>query len=315
MDVLSNVLDAVHISGAVLFRVEFGDPFAYSTPPSEQYAPMLVKHARRLMMFHLVLAGGCLLQVGNGEPVEVGAGDVIMLPRGDALMLADASAPPAESIFGCLPPFPWLEPVQLTLGGDGPRTTIICGFLHTDEAILGPLIADLPSLVVVRTATALPRLKAMLAYTVEELQAGRPGSPSIVNRLTEVLFIEVLRHTLIDSEHTTLLAALRDPIVGRTLAALHGDPARPWTVEEMARAAASSRTLVAERFHALVGCPPAEYLARWRMQLAARRLHDGRQSTAAVAESVGYQSESAFNRAFQRYLGETPAAWRRQRRG
>jgi AraC-like DNA-binding protein len=315
MDVLASVLEAVHLSGAVLFRVAFGDPFAYSAPPSEQYAPMLVRHARRLMIFHLVLEGGCLAQVGNGPPIRVEGGDVIMLPRGDALLLADPSFPAAESIFGCLPPFPWLEAPHLRLGGDGPKTQIICGFLHTDEAILAPLVTDLPSLVVVKTAAALPRLKAMFDYTADEMREGRPGSQSVVNRLAEILFIEVLRHTLTDSAHTTLLAALRDPIVGRTLEALHREPERGWTIAAMAQAAASSRTLVAERFHALVGCPPIEYLTRWRMQLAARRLAEGRESIAAVAEAVGYQSEAAFNRAFRRYLGATPAAFRRQRQG
>jgi len=314
MDVLSDLLNSVHISGSVLFHAEFGDPFAYGSPNSEQYASMLVPQARRLMIFHLVLEGTCLARCAEGATVEVQAGDIIMLPRGDALVLADDQNTPTVPIFTCLPPFPWTAAPDLRLGGEGPRTRLICGFLYADEAILQTLTNDLPPLLVLDTHSVLPRIRAMRDYVLDELRAGRPGGASLVNRLAEILFVEVLRHALTEGEHTTLRAALRDPVVGRALRAVHDDPARAWTIEEMARAAASSRSLLAERFHGLVGCPPIEYLTRWRMQLAARRLSEGRDSIATVAEDVGYRSEAAFNRAFRRHLGETPAAWRRQRR-
>lgn len=112
---------------------------------------------------------------------------------------------------------------------------------------------------------------------------------------------------------TTGLAGLRDPYVGRALAALHGEPGAPWTLEDLARAAGLARSSLAERFAALVGEPPMQYLARWRMQLAAGLLaatHDG---VAAIGARVGYASEAAFHRAFKKHVGVPPAAWRRRR--
>jgi len=311
MDVLSDLLNSVHISGSVLFHAEFGDPFAYASPNSEQYASMLVPQARRLMIFHLVLEGTCLARCAEGATVEVEAGNIIMLPRGDALVLADDQNTPTVPIFTCLPPFPWTSAPDLRLGGEGPRTRLICGFLYADEAILQTLTNDLPPLLVLDTHSALPRIQAMRDYVLDELRAGRPGGASMVNRLAEILFVEVLRHALTDGEHATLRAALRDPVVGLALTALHDDPARPWTIEEMARAAASSRSLLAERFHGLVGCPPIEYLTRWRMQLAARRLGERGAKVAAVAQEVGYDSEAAFSKAFKRAVGSAPGAYRR----
>lgn len=317
MDVLSDVLNSIRITGSVLFRADFGAPFAFATPPSRDYAHLLVPNARRLILFHLVADGECLAHGDGQPPVAVGAGDVIMLPYGDAVTLSDDSCPPPRSIFEVMPPQPWREPPQLDCGGTGAKTRLLCGFLHADEVILQPLLAGMPKLLVIRAGDALPRLKAIVSYTLEEVRAGRPGGACVVNRLAEILFVEILRHYIAahHEEASSPLASLSDPVVGRALMLLHAEPARRWTVQALARSVATSRSLLSERFNRLAGCPPMHYLARWRVQLAARRLADGPESIAAVGAAVGYESEAAFSRAFKRQLGEPPAAWRRRQQG
>jgi len=144
-----------------------------------------------------------------------------------------------------------------------------------------------------------------------ESRSTRPGGENVLARLSELMFVETIRHHLatLPLSETGWLAGLRDPIVGHALAALHGDPAAPWTVDRLARAVAISRSVLAERFTAIVGQPPMQYLALWRMQLASRRLSDG-EHLASVAAAIGYESEASFSRAFKKLVGRSPAAWR-----
>jgi len=140
----------------------------------------------------------------------------------------------------------------------------------------------------------------------------RAGSQSVLNRLSELMFVEVIRlhmdQLAIDS--TGWLAGLRDPLVGRALTLLHARPAHGWTLEELAAQAAASRSTLVERFSKLVGCAPIQYLTQWRMQLAAKRLVDPRVKIAAIAHEVGYDSEAAFSRAFKKFVGRSPSQWR-----
>jgi len=145
-----------------------------------------------------------------------------------------------------------------------------------------------------------------------EARSGRPGGENVLARLAELLFVEAIRRYLegLPPAETGWLAGLRDSVVGQALAALHGEPGRAWTVEHLAREVGASRSVLAERFTEIVGQPPMQYLALWRMQLASRLLVDGG-SIATVAGAVGYESEAAFSRAFKKLVGEAPAAWRR----
>jgi len=177
------------------------------------------------------------------------------------------------------------------------------------------LLASLPR-VIHLSAGASDRSSAWLATLMDlaakESGASRPGSENVLARLSELMFVETIRAYLetLPETGTGWLAGLRDPMIGRSLAALHGDPRAPWTVEELARQAGLSRSVFAERFTAMVGEPPMQYLALWRMQLASRLLVEGAQVSAA-ADAVGYASEAAFSRAFKKLLGQSPAAWRR----
>ena len=314
MDVLSDVLGSVRLSGSVLFTADFTAPFAVVSPPSETYASELVADARRLILFHLILDGHCTARCGNGPPIEVSAGDMLLLPYGDTFTVEDGNGAKLHSIFEIVPPLPWRETPRVAWGGDGDATRLLCGFLHADELLLQPLLADLPPLVAIRAADTMPRLRNLQGFVADEMAAARAGGASVVQRLVELLFVESLRHILTArfDGPAPPLASIGDPVVGKALMLLHADPARNWTVDAVANEATTSRSLLAERFTKMVGCPPMEYLARWRMQLAARRMLDSPDSLAEIAAVVGYESDNGFNRTFRRYFGEPPARWRRE---
>ena len=160
------------------------------------------------------------------------------------------------------------------------------------------------------------KVGALMASTVREVialvDAATPGTQMMLGRMMELLFVEVLRRHVsrLPSGSKGWFAALNDAIVGRALALVHADPARKWTADDLAREAGSSRTVLAERFKALLGRPPIDYVTSWRLQLAADRLRSGNESIAGIAADVGYESEAAFNRAFKRETGLTPGRWR-----
>jgi AraC-like DNA-binding protein len=206
---------------------------------------------------------------------------------------------------------PWSEPPYLDYGGNGARTRILCGYLHCADARLSPFLDSLPPIMRIDGSLGIASsLFAVQGLLVEEAQKQRPGYFCVLERLTETFFIEALRQYMTEApDAARALAALKDPIVGRALAFLHAEPMRAWTVPALAREAAVSRSTLASRFVSLIGCPPMQYLTRWRLQLAARRLREERGGIAEVAAAAGYESEAAFNRAFKRHLGAPPATW------
>jgi AraC-like DNA-binding protein len=192
-------------------------------------------------------------------------------------------------------------------GGGGGRTSVVCGYLHCDAPLFEPVVSALPPVFVVRppSGPAAEWVSASIQYALD-------AKASLAVRLPELLFLEVLR-LYVQSQPPHLsgwLAALHDPIVGPALTELHREPARDWTLDELARRSACSRSTLNERFSRLVGRAPMRYLAEWRLQLAAEMLQETTLGVAAVAYRVGYESEAAFNRAFKRGMGKPPAQWR-----
>src|SRR5262245_48153255 len=213
------------------------------------------------------------------------------------------------------PATPCRFPETVTLGDGGEVTaTFVCGFLGCDRRPFNPLLSTLPRRLHVPGLSG-GWLQSFTHQVVEESRAQRVGASSVLTRLAELMFVEVLRRYVetLPPGHQGWLAGLRDEIVGRGLSLLHGDPAHPWTIDELANGVALSRSAFADRFTAVVGQPPMQYLAHWRMQLAAARLATGNTKVAAIAEEVGYDSEPAFSRAFKRLMGVSPATWRRAR--
>jgi AraC-like DNA-binding protein len=314
MDVLSEMLRVVRMVGAIFIHARFTAPWCYQSPRADIAAPVLEPGAERVVIFHLVTEGECVVEMPGRPTVHLGAGDVVIFPRGDAHRMA--SAPGMTAASGAdLCKLLSRRPRHLAYGGGGARTRIACGYLACDERLARMLLAGLPPLVKVnvRGSNAGAWLEASLRYALAEARSPRPGGEGVLAKLAEVLFIEVLR-LYMNQEHTGRvgwLAGLADPVVGAALNAMHAYPTRAWTLEALATHAASSRSVLAERFRDLVGSTPMHYLAQLRMLLAANLLRQTNAPMARVAEDVGYQTDTAFIRAFRREYGMPPGAWRR----
>jgi AraC-like DNA-binding protein len=206
-------------------------------------------------------------------------------------------------------------PFQLKTGVDGPSDThLVCGFFSCDSRPFNPLLEALPRFIRIGRSDAIAGglLDQFIRFATAETNNKRPGSQSVLNRLSELMFVEVVRVRMdeLAENNTGWLAALRDPLVGRALTLLHDRPAHPWTLEDLSAQAGASRSALADRFTQLMGYPPIQYLTRWRMQLAAKKLADTNAKVAVVAQEVGYDSEAAFSRAFKKFAGRAPSEWR-----
>jgi AraC-like DNA-binding protein len=314
-DVLSDVLRVVRMSGAVFFRADMAGPWAARSVPGRELARALFPSARQLLLFHVVEAGRTWMALDGAEPIACVAGDIVVLPYGDEHTLASdltlQPVPMRALLEQAMAPGDGVH--QIAAGGGSERSRIVCGFLHCDDLLFNPLCRGLPPLIHVRAADEPPGslLAAMAASLVREASAAEAGTSCLLSRLSELVFVAVLRRhmAMLAPGQVGWVAALADPIVGRALQLLHATPKAPWTVDTLARQVGASRSILADRFRRKVGQPPMQYLASWRLQLAADLLRDGSRGVAAVAAQVGYESEAAFNRAFKRHAGQPPAAW------
>jgi AraC-like DNA-binding protein len=271
-------------------------------------------HLRHVSVFHLIAAGKCSVELATGERRDISAGDILLMPYADQHKFWSGRTTEMPLADDVVRPGPLKGMWNINHGGGGQETRMVCGFLESSEFLLTPVFRTLPPLLVDRAED--DQVSTLIKSTVGQILAmtetAAPGSELMLGRLMELLFVEVLRRyaTRLPASAKGWFAALNDPIVGRALQLVHGDPARRWTVDELAREAGSSRTVLAERFHAVLGQAPIEYITCWRMQLAAERIRNGAGSLAAIAADVGYDSEAAFNRAFKRVTGVTPGRWR-----
>ena len=312
-DVLSDVLGAVRLTGAVYFDYELRTPWVAEAPPSQQIVSAVMPGSQRLIEYHLLARGGGWVQLVGGEPVRLDEGDLVLFPQGDPHVLASSPGLRAAPDLAVYARTPSPLPLVYEAGGAGPdEARVICGFLGCDDRPFNPLLDALPRMLHVPAAAGTDGwTRTLLMAAVRESRSGRPGAENVLSRLSELMFVETVRRYLERlPEQTGWLAGLRDPLVGRALAAFHGEPAEPWTVDTLARRAGTSRSVLAERFTALLGQPPMQYVTLWRMQLASRALKDGA-SIAEVAATVGYDSEAAFSRAFKKAVGQSPGGWRR----
>jgi AraC-like DNA-binding protein len=322
MDALSEVLGVVRLTGAVFLDMELRAQWSYITAPARAIAEVLMPDADHVIPYHLVTEGACYAKLLDGDPVKLRAGDLILFPAGDRHMLATASEAalrlkPTEITGESLNQL--LKRGEITAfrkGRVGKTTRIACGFLACDRRLAEPILLSLPRLlkVSVRDRGAADWVQSSIRHSVTESTSLRPGAAIVLARLSEVLFVEAIRRYMeeIPPGDSGWLAALRDRYVGRTLSLLHEQPAYPWTVDGLARKVGLSRSALGQRFNALIGVPPMQYLTRWRISLAATRLRESNMSILRVATDVGYESEGAFNRAFKRELGLPPAKWRKR---
>jgi len=315
MDALSETLRVVRLVGAIFINGRFTAPWCYQSPRADSAARLLEPGAERVVIFHLITEGNCFVDMGSSPPVPLSAGDAVVFPQGHAHRMC--SAPGLEPARGArLETVLSRRPRQLVYGGGGARTRLVCGYLACDARLARMLLSGLPPLLKVslRGSNAGRWLEASVQYALAEARSPRPGGAGVLSKLAEVLFIEVLRLYMNEqsASDSGWLAAVRDRIVGAALTELHARPAHAWTLEALARAAGTSRSVLAERFQHLVGSAPMEYLAQWRMLLAANLLCGSNAPLARIAEDVGYQTDTAFIRAFRREYGMPPAAWRRR---
>ena len=312
MDALSDVLRAVKLTGAVFLDAEFHDPWCVAADGAllRQRLPG-VEH---FVYYHYLAAGRCHAQVRGGESALVDAGQIVVFPQGDAHLMASAPELAPTSIEAVLARSAGGALTRLRHGGSGEATRLVCGFLACDPRLCRPLLAALPRLMTVRLGEGAESEwhERSIERSLAEAGAARAGSQALLARLSELLFVETLRRYLegLPPDQGGWFAGLRDPFVGRGLALLHRDSAQPWTVERLAREVGCSRSVLAERFTHFIGQSPMRYLARWRLATAAGLLKGGDARLAQVAQQVGYESETAFNRAFKREYGVPPKRWR-----
>jgi AraC-like DNA-binding protein len=314
MDALSDMLGVVRMVGAIFFNAKFTAPWCYQSPRADAAAPLLAPGAERVVIFHFITEGECYAEVDGQPAMKLIAGDAVVFSQGDRhRMTSMPGVAPAKGAR--LDAVLMRRPRQIVYGGGGAATRLICGYMACDARLASLLLAGLPPLVKVnvRGSNAGTWLEASLRYALGEARSPRPGGAGVLAKLAEVLFIEVLRLYMSDrsEERIGWLAGVNDRIVGAALKLLHKSPAQAWTLEELAHAAGTSRSVLAERFQRLVGSSPMQYLTQWRMLLASNLLRGGNTPMARIAEAVGYQTDSAFSRAFRREFGSPPATWRR----
>jgi AraC-like DNA-binding protein len=319
MDALSDVLRVVHLTGAVYLNGAFSAPWCVVGHVDSALCSGYLPPSERVVSFHLVTQGSCwaMLPHDRAGAFQVDAGDVIVVPQGETHVLGSSidlsPVPTAPLLANQVATMPG-EVMTLDYGGGGAVTRIVCGFLTAQDIWRNPLLSSLPRLFKVgMRGSRASWLESSMRFATEEAASTHAGSATVLAKLSELVFVEAVRRYVdtMSDDSKGWLAGLRDRFVARALTLMHARPAYRWTVEDLAQNVGMSRSGLAQRFADLLGVPPMQYLALWRLQLAAQQLRLGDRSLALVAEDVGYESEAAFNRAFKREFGVPPATWRR----
>lgn len=314
-DVLSEVLRAIRLTGSVFLTGRFSAPFGVISPRRWD-GDLPMARFRHISVFHLIAEGGGMLETAEGERRAISAGDLLLMPFTAEHRFWNgphSGFMPAETL---VQPGPIEGVSVIRHGGGGPEMRIVCGFLESSELLPTPVFRTLPHLIVENAGEdqLTSSLADMAREIVRQVDDAKPGAQLVLSRLMELLFVEILRRhaARLPQGSRGWLAALNDPMVSRALEMIHAAPQRRWTLEDLARRCGGSRTVLNERFNRLLGKPPIEYLAGWRIQLAAEKLGDTAESLARISEQVGYESEAAFSRAFKRAMGVSPGRWREQ---
>jgi AraC-like DNA-binding protein len=322
VDTLSDVLQAVRLKSAVFFDVDTTAPWVAEAPPARVIASAVMPESEHVIEYHVVTGGSCWASVigYDIEPVRLSAGDVVAFPQGDAHVLSSAPGMRGETDLAVFnrPDDTSQLPLLLNLdGGSADRAHLVCGFLGCDSRPFNPLLESLPRILHSHgsVAGAGGWFNEFMRFAIMEAKEKRAGGSGILSKLGELMFAELVRQhvELLPEGNTGWLAGLRDRYVGRALNLLHTEPARAWTLDQLAEEVGLSRSSFADRFRRIVGGPAMQYLQKWRLQMAASKLLDGSPNIAIIAAEVGYESEAAFSRAFKRSVGLPPAEWRTKR--
>jgi AraC-like DNA-binding protein len=319
MDAFSEILTGVKLNGAVFFTAEFSAPWGFSASPSNIMAATIAPGAEHMVLYHLVVDGGALVELATGESLELTPGDIVVFPHGDAHHMGSKGAARPFPNYGINAKIKARDLSPLRAGGGGEVSRFVCGYMTCDPYLSRPVLNGLPPVfkVNIRADRSGKWLESSIMHLVEEAASGRVGSEAMLAKLSEALFVDTLRRYVAGLPEHQLgwLAGTRDPVVGKSLGLLHGRIAHPWTIADLADEVGISRSALVERFTKFLSEPPMTYLTRWRLQLAARSLERTSRGVAEIAAEVGYESEAAFNRAFKREFGQPPGRYRSDCKG
>jgi AraC-like DNA-binding protein len=320
LDVLSEVLRAVRLTGAVYFDVNARAPWVAESPPTAVICDRVMPEFEHVIAFHIMMDGACWAQVGDEAlpPVRLEAGDAIIFVGGEGHFMGSEPGRRAAPNMGMYyrpsdRPLPF---VFNEFGGTGVPARFVCGYLGCDARPFNPILDALPRQLHVRSTSEAGNLTTnLIRVALQESERPRAGGETILSKLSELMFLQAVRQHVdgLPPGSTGWLAGLRDRHVGAALALMHARPTEAWSLDALAREVGLSRSVFAERFTAVMHAPPMHYLSNWRLQLAARMLEGQGISIAQAAAAVGYESEAAFNRAFKKQVGLPPGAWRRTR--
>jgi AraC-like DNA-binding protein len=320
MDVLSDVLRVVRLTGALYFDIDTGSPWVGESPGTTEIAAAVMPEVEHVISFHAIMSGACWAALADDSmpPLRLNAGDIVVFPGGAPNVMSSSPGERSEPNMAMYyRPIDQHLPFRLIHGGSGKeRTRFICGYLGCDARPFNPLLAALPPMLSVRKpADGSGWVTDLFRLALEEGRSGRAGGETILAKLSELMFVEVIRRHLeiLPDDSRGWLSGLRDPHVGEAIRLIHARPAEEWTLARLARQVGLSRSTFADRFSQYVQISPMQYLVRWRLQLAARLLEQPSLSIAQAGATVGYESEAAFNRAFKKFVGVPPGTWRKGR--
>ncbi len=308
MDVLTDIMLALRLKGRLYFRTELTAPWGIYVPPQQNVA-----------RFHIVIRGNGWLKVDDiDESVPMANGDLVIIPHGAGHDIVDAPTTPSRPLDMVLSEVDYAGVGALVYGGGGMGCSLVCGEFAFDSEVFNPLMDNLPPVMHVQGNESYNTtwLDNTLGFIAHEAATEQTGASAIIDRLAEIIFIQVIRAYVNASDpHIPFLAALGDPLMRNALSLIHEQPELNWSVADLGQAIGMSRTAFSNRFGELVGMTPYQYLTTVRMQRAAQHLQTTDEPIVEVAETVGYESEAAFSTAFKRHFGVRPGKYRQQKRG
>ena len=308
MNLIQQMMSAHRLVGGIVYDAEMAGDWSIMSQFQPEHCAPVFPIPERIVAYHYVRRGELIVCLAGASPIRADAGTMVLFPRNDPHIICsapDVPPTPAERVFTSDGK---QGPNVVRIRGDGPECALFCGWLGVDDSD-DALIAALPSVLTARCDGEARGafVSSSLRYAAGELS----GNAAMVARLSQLFFEEAVNRYLetLSPEGEQRLAALRDPAIARALAMIQDDRLEQVTLDMLAREAGLSRTVLTERFVALLGVPPMRYRARLKLKRAAQRLRDG-EAIGDVAYAAGFSSEAAFTRAFKRAYGEPPAAWR-----
>lgn len=314
MDVLSNVLSSVRLASEIYLSVEMTAPWGVAFPDQPDRA-----------LFYLLSRGSCYIEVpGEGGAVPLSGGDIVMLPAGSPHFMRDRPSSSTTPVDEVVSMGTYDKRGVFHQGGGGDMTALIVGRFRFENQSAMPLLSSLPTMIRITSelAHATPGLDSTMRMLSTEASSALPGKEILMDRLADVLFVQILRAFVAQEEQqgrgidsrAGLLTALMDPELSKAIGLMHRKPEHPWTVAELAERVGMSRTAFAMRFKAKAGVGPVEHLTQWRIQKACEILREERMGLDEIAWRIGYESAAAFSKTFKRAIGMSPGEFRKQSR-